>query len=201
MILTGRYLSPFVRRVAIWLALQGRAYEHQPIMVTGDDFERLKQINPFGRVPALTLDDGTTLVETWAIIDWLEETAPSGKRLLPADGAARLRALQGVAAAHNLAEKGVALVYETVRRPKEFHWLDWIERVRGQAKTGLDILESHAHLISVESAPGVAAATIAAFDFVALMHASLVGESYPALKALSAAANARTEFSASKPTL
>jgi hypothetical protein len=56
-------------------------------------------------------------------------------------------------------------------------------------------------LISVEHTPGVAAATIAAFDFIALMHTSLVGESYPALKALSAVANARAEFSASKPAL
>ncbi|WP_135212613.1 hypothetical protein [Vitreimonas flagellata] len=79
-----------------------------------------------------------------------------------------------------------------MRRPKELHWLDLIERVRGQAKTGLDILEGDAHLISVERTLGLAGRHYRCVRFVALTHPSLVGESYPALSALSVAANART---------
>lgn len=87
MILYGRTASPFVHRVAIWLDLLGRAYENVPLLVM-DDFERLKTINPFGRGPALALEDGTVLVETWAIIDLRDENAPNERRLLPASGAA-----------------------------------------------------------------------------------------------------------------
>lgn len=199
MILTGRYLSPFVRRVAIWLALQERAFTHQPIMVLGEDFERLKAINPFGRVPGLTLEDGTTLVETWAIIDWLEETAPAAKQLLPMHGAARRDALQPVAQAHNLAEKAVALVYETIRRPPELHWADWVDRVAGQVAAGVRLLEPQADGIDLDRSPGVAAAVVASFDFTARMHPQLVETGADALKRLSERANQRPAFSASYP--
>ena len=41
MILYGRTVSPFVRRVAIWLDLQGRACENAPLLVR-HDVENLK---------------------------------------------------------------------------------------------------------------------------------------------------------------
>jgi len=198
MILYGRTVSPFVRRVAIWLDLQGRRYENVPLLVL-DDFEQLKTINPFGRVPALRLDDGTVLVETWAITDYLEDTAPDGKRLLPTTGPARMRALQDLASAHNAAEKGVALVYETVRRPPHLHWPDWIARVRGQATTGLDLLEAQAHLMSVERTPGPLAAAVATYDFLSVMLPDVIADAYPALRACAETANAMPAFAASRP--
>lgn len=200
MILYGRTVSPFVRRVAIWLDLQGRTYENVPLLVM-DDFERLKTINPFGRVPALALEDGTVLVETWAIIDFLEENPPNERRLLPASGAARVQALQAIAHAHNAAEKGASLVYETVRRPTDVHWPDWIARVRSQAQTGLALLEREAADLSIEAAPGVAAATVATFDFFRVMLPSVVADAYPALRAFCDAANAHPAFAASKPAM
>ena len=59
MILYGRNLSPFARRIAIWCALQGREIERRDILVTGDDFKRLATMNPVARVPVLELDDGS----------------------------------------------------------------------------------------------------------------------------------------------
>jgi len=200
MILYGRTVSPFVRRVAIWLDLQGRAYENVPLLVM-DDFEKLKTINPFGRVPALALDDGTVLFETWAIIDFLEDTAPAGRRLIPATGPERVRTLQAIATAHNTAEKGVALVYETVRRPAEFHWPDWQARVRGQAEAGLALLETAAPSLSIDESPAATAATVATFDFLRVMLKDLVADRYPALHAMCDAANAQPAFAASRPAL
>jgi glutathione S-transferase len=195
MILYGRFLSPFVRRVAIWLALQERSFEHRPLAVM-DDYDALRAVNPLGRVPALVLDDGAVLIETWAILDWLEESAPSGRRLLPASGLARREALQDVAVAHNLAEKAVALVYEVLRRPAELHYGDWIERVRGQVAAGLDLLEQTASRISLEAAPGSVAAAVASYDFTAHMFPELAG-GRSALAALSASANALPAFARS----
>lgn len=50
--------------------------------------------NPQGLVPSLEREDGTTLTQSLAIIEWLEETHPQ-PALLPADpdGRARVRAL------------------------------------------------------------------------------------------------------------
>ncbi|MEL6680191.1 MAG: glutathione S-transferase family protein, partial [Pseudomonadota bacterium] len=141
MILYGRDLSPFTRRVAIWMDLQGREVERRKITVAGEDFEHLKTVNPLGRVPALVLDDGSVLVESGAIVDWLEDTAPEGKRLIPATGEARRECLQHMAYGQSTAEKTVAFVYDKVRRPEEFHYQPWIARLEGQISAGLGELE------------------------------------------------------------
>ena len=66
MILIGRYLSPFVRRVGATLYLYGLPFEHRPMMAFGDDKERLREWNPVTRVPALVVDDGEVLVDSAA---------------------------------------------------------------------------------------------------------------------------------------
>src|SRR5262249_10303356 len=124
MILYGRYFSPFTRRIGAWLILQGRTFEHVPLPPRGPGSEALAEVNPMLRLPALRLDDGTVLMESFAIIDWLEESAAADRRLLPGGGEERRRRLQGVALGHALAEKAVALSAERVRRPKELHWAE-----------------------------------------------------------------------------
>jgi maleylpyruvate isomerase len=56
-----------------------------------------KSLNPQGLVPALELDDGAVLIQSPAIIEWLEETHPEPP-LLPSDplARARVRALAAV---------------------------------------------------------------------------------------------------------
>src|SRR5450830_831898 len=56
-----------------------------------------KALNPQGLVPALVLDDEQVLIQSPAIIEWLEETHPK-PALLPADaaGRARVRALAAI---------------------------------------------------------------------------------------------------------
>lgn len=141
MILYGRDLSPFARRLAVFCALQEREIERQPILVQGEDFERLKSMNPVGRVPVMELDSGTLLTETYAISDWLDETSPNGWRSLPRAGDERRSAYQRLAVASGTAEKAVALVYEKNRRPEEFQWSDWQDRLTGQIRGGLSAIE------------------------------------------------------------
>ena len=90
MILIGQYNSPFVRRVAIALRLYGIAYEHRPWSTFGDA-ERIAPFNPLRRVPTLVLDDGEALIESGAILDYLDEHRRSvtrndraGRRRAPA---------------------------------------------------------------------------------------------------------------------
>ena len=144
MILYGRDMSPFVRRIAIWCALQDREVERRPITVMGEDFAKLKAMNPVARVPVLELDDGTRMIDSYAIGDWLDETSPNGVRLVPPEGAARRDTLQRLALAAGVAEKAVALVYERNRRPEQFHWQDWQDRVAGQVQSGLAALDAAA---------------------------------------------------------
>ncbi|MEJ0046756.1 MAG: glutathione S-transferase N-terminal domain-containing protein [Rhodospirillales bacterium] len=55
----------------------------------GEQFsEAFRAINPQGRVPTLVLEDGTVLIQSPAILEWLEEVFPE-PALLPGDAVAR----------------------------------------------------------------------------------------------------------------
>ncbi|MEO0679298.1 MAG: glutathione S-transferase family protein [Pseudomonadota bacterium] len=202
LVLYGRNMSPFARRLAVICALQGRAVERKKILVQGEDFETLKGVNPVGRVPALVLEDGETLIETFAIFDWLEETAPEGLSMLPPSGAPRRAMLQALAYANAVAEKGVALVYDKNRRPAEKHWPEWIARLEGQIAGGLQATEA---LAPAEGwlggdRPMVAdIAFVVAWDFVSATNPHLLAPGYPKLEALAGRAAALPAFAQSLP--
>ena len=202
LILYGRMLSPFVRRVAIWCRLQDRAYESRPLMVNGPDFEELKKINPLGRVPVLIAEDGEMMIETGAITDWLDDTAPEALRLVPATGPARREVLQGVAYANSAVEKGVSLVYDKNRRPAELHWAEWIERLEGQITAALEVLEAKAPAEGWLGGARPNAADVAfviAHDFLLAVHPHLIEGKFPRLAAMSAMAADVEAFKATAP--
>lgn len=82
-------------RVRIALNLKGLAYETVPVHLVRDGGEHRKPayraINPQMRVPTLELDDGTRIVQSPAILEYLEETCPAPP-LLPSDPVARAHA-------------------------------------------------------------------------------------------------------------
>ena len=86
MILVGQYDSPFVRRVAVSLRVLGLAYEHDTRSVFAD-FDAMRQVNPLGRIPSLVLDDGETLINSTAILDWLDQSVGPGRSLVPPNSA------------------------------------------------------------------------------------------------------------------
>ncbi len=98
MILVGQYDSPYTRRVAITLRLFGIAYEHDTRSVFGD-FDAMRAINPLGRIPSLVLDSGEVLIESGAILDYLDEMVGPERALIPKTGEARRKALQRIALA------------------------------------------------------------------------------------------------------
>lgn len=202
MILYGRNLSPFVRRVAVWCELQGRKVERREITVAGEDFAQLKTMNPLGRVPVLELDDGTRLVETFAIGEWLDETSPNGVRLVPASGEARRNALQRLALANGTAEKGVALVYERNRRPEQFHWKEWQQRVVGQVQGGLAAMDAavpEAGWQGGEAPDAGDIAAVIAWQFVEATNPWVLGQGYPRLAAFAARAMELPAIAETKP--
>jgi len=143
MILVGRNVSPFVRRTSVVLKLLGVDYE-QKMLSTADDLPDILKSNPVGRVPALILADGETLLDSGAIIDHLVETHDTERKLVPASGAARRAVLKTTALAHGVMEKGVSSSYERNRRPQEKVYQDWVDRCDGQAESGLRALEAQA---------------------------------------------------------
>ncbi len=131
MILIGMFDSPFVRRVAVSMNLLEIPFEHRNWSV-GKDFELIRRYNPLGRVPTLVMDDGEALVESAAILDYLDDSVGADRALLPPTGRERREALRAMAIATGAAEKGVLQVYEGVFRPDEKRHEAWVDRCRDQ---------------------------------------------------------------------
>ena len=143
MILVGQYDSPFVRRVAVTLHHCGFAFERQVLSVFADA-AAVRAVNPLGQVPALRLDDGETLFDSAAILDWLDERAGPDRALTPTKGPDRRAVLRLTAVAAGLAGKCVAYRGETVRRPPDKRDPDQAARLAGQIAAALAWLEARA---------------------------------------------------------
>ena len=83
MILIGQYDSPFVRRVAIAMRLYELPFEHRPWSTFGDG-DKIAAYNPLRRVPTLVLASGEVLMESTAILDYLDEWVGPGKAMITA---------------------------------------------------------------------------------------------------------------------
>ncbi|QXH52368.1 maleylacetoacetate isomerase [Pseudomonas fakonensis] len=93
------YRSTSSYRVRIALALKGLGYQAVPVnLLKGEQRgEAYLALNPQGRVPALRTDDGSLLLQSPAIIEYLEEAYPQ-PALLPdgAEARARVRAVAAI---------------------------------------------------------------------------------------------------------
>ena len=89
------FRSSAAYRVRIALNLKGIAYETAPIHLVKDGGHNrrpeYRAVNPQMRVPALVISSGEVLIQSLAIIDYLDETHPNPP-LLPKNPIARARA-------------------------------------------------------------------------------------------------------------
>ena len=197
MFLIGQYDSPFVRRVAIAMRLYGIAYEHRPWSTFGDA-DKIAPYNPLRRVPTLVLDDGEALIESAAILDYLDERVGPGKAMIARGGDARRHHLRIAALASGLGDKAVSLLYERVLR-KGIQLDLWVERCTAQISGVLAMLEKERAAVTTPYWFGetIGHADIAAacvLRFVGEAHPSLLDDSHPALKAHSARCEALPPF-------
>ena len=202
MILIGQYDSPFVRRVAIALHHYGLSFEHRPWSVWGDA-SKIAQHNPLRRVPTLLLDEHTALVETFAILDYLDELAASSaatRSLVPRSGTLRRDVLRVAALACGLADKAVTLLYSALdlMQPSPI----WSERCRTQIVETLALLETEraargsAYWFG-ETLSHADIALACAYRFTCEAHPGLIArERFPSLSAQADRCEALPEFQA-----
>lgn len=138
MILVGQYDSPVTRRIAIALHHYGIPFTRDTRSIFGDA-AALSKISPLTRIPALVLDEGEVLIDSAAILDYLDEYVGDAA-LIPASGPARRFVLQMTALAQGTLEKVAAVVYERHFHAPEHRSIDWLDRCLGQARAGLDEL-------------------------------------------------------------
>jgi glutathione S-transferase len=197
MILIGQYDSPFVRRVAIALRLYGLPFEHRPWSTFGEG-EKIAPFNPLRRVPTLVLDSGEALIESTAILDYLDELVGPERAMIAENGPARRQALRVCALASGLGDKAVSLLYERILRKDQSKI--WVERCEAQIGGVLAVLEKERAAIATPYWFGgkIGHADVAVgcvLRFAREAHPALFdGARYPALEAHAARCEALPAF-------
>jgi glutathione S-transferase len=133
--LIGIYLSPFVRRVAVSLNVLELSFESEPTFVFGEP-DTVRRYNPLVRIPILSLDDGTNLVESTAILDEVDQMVSVERRLTPSSNPSRRQVVQTAAVALACAEKAQWAFYEDRVRPSEKVHASWIDHNDAQVLGG-----------------------------------------------------------------
>lgn len=124
MILLYQTHSPFARKVLVFAHEAGLADRinvvHQETSPTLKN-EGVFAQNPLGKVPVLLREAKAPLFDSDVICAYLD-TLHDGRPLVPEGGEPRWRALRMQAVAQGLADAGIALRWETLRRPEALRY-------------------------------------------------------------------------------
>ena len=141
MILVGQYDSPFVRRVAVTLHHYGMPFERNRLSVFQP---AMAEINPLVRIPSLIIDGGETLIDSAAILDYLDQLAGPDAALTPASGDERRHVMQATVLATGAIEKCAAVVYERHFHAHACIAHEWVARCMAQLAGALTMLDGYA---------------------------------------------------------
>jgi glutathione S-transferase len=103
--------------------------------------------NPLGKIPCLVTDEGESLYDSRVIAAYLD-SRHNGHKLFPHEGPTRWIALRREALADGICDASILCRNETVLRPKDRQWQDWLDGQRQKIERALDRLEQE-----VESFP------------------------------------------------
>jgi glutathione S-transferase len=201
--LIGMLDSPYVRRVAISLDLLGVPFEHEAVSVFST-FERFQAINPVVKAPTLIAGDGTVLMDSSLILQYVEAVHTGGRTLWSADPAALLAEFRAVGLTLAACEKSVQMVYERQLRPAAAQHEPWVNRVKGQLLAAYAALEAEvqqqpALFRDKHSQAAISAAVAWQFTQSMLTHEVNAGR-HTALAALSARLELEPAFLKYPPT-
>lgn len=136
--------SPYARKALVFAHEAGLDARIEVVHHETSPTQRNEQVfaeNPLGKVPVLLRPGQSSIFDSDVICAYLD-TLHDGRRLIPLEGEARWQALRVQAVAQGLADAGIALRWETVRRPQALRYpalgdgyaqklvasYDWLER-------------------------------------------------------------------------
>lgn len=198
------YRSTASYRVRIALGLKGLDYQAIPVnlLVPKGGANRLPEyleINPQGRVPALRTDQGDLLIQSLAIIEYLEECYPQVP-LLPEDlvGRARARAVASIIGCdvhplHNSSTQNLLREWGH----EEAQLLVWIDHWISQGLAALEQLIGDAGFCFGEQ-PGLADVFLIP-QLYAAERFKVSLEAYPRIRRVAALAAEHPAFQAAHP--
>ena len=160
--------SPYARKVLVAaheLGLAGKleVIHHETSPLLRNDL--VFACNPLGKVPVLVVDDGFALFDSDVICAYLDGLHGHA-RLIPADAPRRWRALRLQALAQGIADAGIAVRWESERRPPALRWAEFRDGQLGKVAAACDLLEHE--LDDSRDAPGIGASDIGVPDIGAI---------------------------------
>ena len=142
MILFGSYTSPFVRRIATTLKLYDLEFTNIELKTSNAaQLSEVRSKNPLGRVPAFETDAGALLIDSLAILDYLDRLVGLEKSLIPSGFEQRTTVMTQIGILNGAMEKTVAAVYEVEKRPTEKIHRPWLEQLHQQTKDGMEAVD------------------------------------------------------------
>lgn len=136
--------SPYVRKVRITARMKGLTGQIEEVAAGTNDLgnAELLAANPLYKIPALILDDGSTLYDSAVICEYLDAQV-SSPVLFPGDGPARWDALRLGALGDGILDAAILLVYEKRFRPEDKWVAAWTDRQQAKLDDAVAHLEKN----------------------------------------------------------
>jgi glutathione S-transferase len=142
--------SPFARKVriaAIELGLIDKIEFVPTTVAPGTPNEEYSKIYPMKKLPALILDNGEVIVDSYVIVEYLDELAGGGK-LIPASGAVRWKVKSDHSMLQGMLDSMLLCRYEAMVRPEGLRWKAWSDDHWNRAWKGMARFEQQPEVLS-----------------------------------------------------
>jgi glutathione S-transferase len=148
--LTFSPASPFARKVriaAIELGLIDKIEFVPTTVVPGQPNDEYSNMYPLKKLPALILDNGEVIVDSYVIVEYLDELAGGGK-IVPAAGAIRWRVKSDHSLLQGMLDSMLLCRYEKMVRPQGLQWQAWSDDHWNRAWKGMAHFEKQAEMLA-----------------------------------------------------
>lgn len=132
--------SPYSSKVRMAAIYASVAIEAVPVK-TEDKPAELIDANPLGKIPVLVLDDGRSIFDSRAIVQYINRL--SRNALFPRNADKRLDAEVLEALADGICDCALSMVYERRARPEEMVHQPWLDRQWAKITAALDRLNAN----------------------------------------------------------
>ena len=148
--LTFSPASPFARKVRIAAIETGLIDKIEFIpatVVPGQSNEEYSKITPLKKLPVLILDNGQMILDSYVIVEYLDELAGGGK-LIPASGADRWKVKSDHSLLQGMLNSMLLCRYENIVRPEPMRWQAWSDDHWNRVWSGMARFENRPDVLS-----------------------------------------------------
>ena len=106
-----------------------------------------EKITPLKKLPVLILDNGDVILDSYVIVEYLDELAGGG-RLIPASGSLKWKGRTEHSLLQGMLDSMLLCRYEKLTRPEALRWKAWSDDHWNRAWSGMALFESDAAMLS-----------------------------------------------------